>query len=583
MILTATNIHKTHGDKVLLNGVSFNIEDNDKIGIIGKNGTGKSTLLKIVVGVSESEKGEINLIGNSKISYLPQNPTFNEDLSIIEHIENEIKGAEEIAIHEAKAILTKLGLNDHFRIIKTLSGGEKRKVALACSLVMPSTLLVLDEPTNHLDSEMVEWLEKYLIKSKKAILMVTHDRYFLDRISNRIFDLERGKLMTYDSNYSRYLVLKEEALQAQATAERKIESFLRKEIEWIKRGARARATKEKNRIEKFEELTNREKFQEKKIVLESSSSRLGKKIIEINNISKSYDKLIFKNFSLLLDKTSRIGIIGKNGTGKTSLLNIIAGLEKPTSGTIEVGETVKIGYFAQMNIEFDFSKRAIDYINDIATAIPTKKGFISSSQMLENFLFDDPYIPINKLSGGELRRLYLVGILMKSPNVLILDEPTNDLDIQTLVTLEDYLEDFQGSVIAVSHDRYFLDRVVVDLFAFNENTNEFEPFKGGYTEYFESKSKTKEAPIKEARVKQTKVKLSFQEQKEFETIEEEIMVIDDTISTLQDEINQNIARYDLIKDKMAELEVLKQKLDEKFARWEYLNNIYEASKQKWIR
>ena len=458
MLVIAEGIKKGYSDKKLLEGVNLNIENNDKIGLVGRNGYGKSTFLKILAKVIEPDMGDVTYIGKTKVSYLSQDLTINTKNSVIDEVVKNTKGDSE-SIHIAKSILTKLELTDYDQVIENLSGGEKRKVALACCLVKDCDLLILDEPTNHLDSDMIEWLEKYLIRFSGALIMVTHDRYFLERVVSKIIELENGKLYEYNANYSKYLELKEERLETLASIERKIETFLRKETEWIKRGARARSTKEKKRIEKYDELMNREKYKEENFELSSGVSRLGKNTIKLENVSKSYDKELFKDFSIDVERDARIGIIGKNGCGKTTLLRILAGEVEPTSGTVKIGETVKLGYFFQTSEELPDMK-VIDYIKEESDVIKTKNGYITAGQMLERFLFDEPYIPISKLSGGEKRRLTLIRILMKNPNILILDEPTNDLDIQTLMVLEDYLEDFSGAVIVVSHDRYFLDKVV---------------------------------------------------------------------------------------------------------------------------
>ncbi len=467
MLLIAEGLKKGYSDKKLLDNVSINIEDHDKIGLVGINGCGKSTLLKILAGVIEADSGEVNLIGKTKVSYLSQDLTIDLNNTILTEVLKNIPNDNE-TIHKAKSILTKLELTDYDKVISSLSGGEKRKVALACALVKDCDLLILDEPTNHLDSDMIAWLEKYLIRSEKALIMVTHDRYFLERVVSKIDELENGKLYEYDANYSRFLVLKEERLASLATQEKKIEVFLRKETEWINRGARARSTKEKKRIEKYDELMNREKYVESSFELRSEATRLGKNTIELTNVSKKYEKVLFSDFSIDVEKDARIGIIGKNGSGKTTLLKVMIGEVEPTEGTVKIGETVKIGYFFQTSEELPDMK-VVDYIKDESEVIKTKTGYITASQMLEKFLFDEPYIPISRLSGGEKRRLALVRVLMKNPNILVLDEPTNDLDIETLAILEDYLEDFNGAVIIVSHDRYFLDKAVNIIYALEDD------------------------------------------------------------------------------------------------------------------
>lgn len=582
MLLIAENIQKSYGEKILLNNVSLNIEEKQKIGIIGVNGCGKSTFLKILAGKLETDRGNVNLIGKTKISYLSQDFELNEENTIIDEILMNVNDDEsEIKEHEAKSVLTKLELFDSTRIIKTLSGGEKRKVALACALVKTCDILMLDEPTNYLDSDMIEWLEKYLIKFPKSLVMITHDRYFLERVVNKIVEVDKGNIYEYVANYSKYLELKAEREESLLSQEKKIQTFLRKEYEWIKRGARARATKEKKRVEKYEELTSREKVVEKNLVLESEKTRLGKKTIELINVSKSYDKPLFKGFNINVDKDARIGFIGKNGSGKTSLLKIMAKMVEPSSGEVIIGETVNIGYFSQENEDLSGFNRAIDYIKSIAEVVKTKNGTISASQMLENFLFDEPYIPINKLSGGEKRRLSLLGVLMKSPNILLLDEPTNDLDITTLTILENYLIDFPGAVLVISHDRYFLDRVVDKSFVLDSSLC-WKQYNGGYSYYLENRKEDVTKTVKEVKVreKEKKIKLTFQEQKEFETIEQVTEEISDKINEIQKEIDLYITDYYKTKDLYVKKEELERELEEKFARWEYLSEIDRLSKEK---
>lgn len=582
MLLIAENIQKSYGEKKLLDNVSLNIEEKEKIGIIGINGCGKSTLLKILAGRLEADSGEVNLIGKVKISYLPQDLEINQDNTILDEVLRNVTSDVEAKEHEAKAILTKLELFDFDKVISTLSGGEKRKVALACALINPCDILMLDEATNHLDSDMIEWLEKYLIKFTKTIVMITHDRYFLERVVNKIVEVDKGKIYEYQANYSRFLDLKAEREESLLNQEKKIQTFLRKESEWIHRGARARATKEKKRVEKYEELTSREKVVEKKLVLESEKSRLGRKTIELINVSKGYENSLFKDFSINVDKDARIGFIGKNGSGKTSLFKIMAGVTSADTGEVIIGETVKLGYFSQNNEALDESKRAIDYIKSISEVVKTKNGTISASQMLENFLFSEPYIPISKLSGGEKRRLALLGVLMSAPNILLLDEPTNDLDITTLTLLENYLEEFVGAVLIISHDRYFLDKVVNKVYVLG-NDYKWRQYNGGYSDYLEIKKddvvlKTFKE-IRTEKPKEKKIKLTFLEQKEFETIEEETEKISEKINEVQKEIDANITDYYKTKDLYLEKEKLEKELEEKFARWEYLSEIDRLSKK----
>lgn len=583
MLLIAENINKSYGEKTLLKDISINIDEKQKIGIIGINGCGKSTFLKILSGRLEPDSGNVSLIGKVKISYLPQDLEINQSNTILaEVLQNVTHEEHDIKEHEAKAILSKLELFDYEKVISTLSGGEKRKVALACALINPCDVLMLDEPTNHLDSDMIEWLEKYLIKFNKAVVMITHDRYFLERVVNKIVEVDKGQIYEYVANYSRYLDLKAEREEGLLAQEKRIQTFLRKESEWIHRGARARATKEKKRVEKYEELTNREKVTDKKLVLESEKSRLGKKTIELINVGKSYDQLLFSDFSINVDRDARIGFIGKNGSGKTSLFKIMVGIEKPDCGEVIIGDTVRLGYFSQVNEALDESKRAIDYIRSIADVVKTKSGTISASQMLENFLFDEPYIPISKLSGGEKRRLALLGVLMKAPNILLLDEPTNDLDITTLTLLENYLEDFSGAVLVISHDRYFLDKVVDKVYVLEKN-NKWIQYNGGYSSYLETRKYVSDEPVikenKSIKPKEKKVKLTFLEQREFENIEAETEELSDRINRIQKEIDDNITDYYKTKDLYLEKEKLEKELEEKFARWEYLSEIDKLSKK----
>lgn len=574
MLLNAKGLKCQYGDKVLLDDVTINIDNNDKIGLIGINGTGKSTLLSILALEKEPEYGEIELVGNVRISYMPQDLRLDEEKTILEYITEVVKN-NEMALHEAKSVLTKLEIYDFDKKINTLSGGTKRKIALGAALAKPCDLLILDEPTNHLDCDVIEWLEKYLIKFSKAIFLVTHDRYFLEKVVNKIVELDHGKTYEYVANYSKYLELKAERMEALEAKERKINAFLRKEYEWIKRGPQARATKDKKRIEKYEELTSNKKVVEKKLNIDSSFSRLGNKTIEFENVKMGYnDKILFENVTFNLNRDDRIGLIGKNGTGKSSFLDLVSGIKKPLSGKIEIGQTIKIGYFRQENYVLDNNIRAIDYISNIASVVKTKKGTISATQMLENFLFD-PYTYISKLSGGEKRRLLLLGVLMGSPNVLLFDEPTNDLDITTLRILEDYLNDFEGIVIIASHDRYLLDKVVDTIFVIE---NGFNRYNGNYSTYLDiikniknlsNKSIDKNTP-KQEKVK--KIKLTFNETKEYETILDVIDKIEIKIKELENKINEFYSDYSKYKEYSLEKERLEKELEEKMLRWEYLSD-----------
>ncbi|MFA9423772.1 MAG: ABC-F family ATP-binding cassette domain-containing protein, partial [Sedimentibacter sp.] len=491
MILTLEKISKSFGEKTLLNNVDLYINDSDKLGMVGVNGTGKSTLLKIMAQIEEPDGGNIIKNPLDRICYLPQDPLFNEATTVLEQIFiNSSSETKELMEYEAKTILNKLGIDEFNKDVNLLSAGQRKRVAIASALVNPCELLILDEPTNHLDNDMILWLENYLIKYTGAIIMVTHDRYFLDRVSNRIIELDKGDLYAYDGNYSKFLELKARREDMEVGSERKRQSLYRKELAWIQRGPRARGTKAKGRIEQFENLKDQLGTDiSDKLELNSMSSRLGRKTIEIKNISKSFgDKIIVNDFEYTVVRDARIGIVGQNGAGKSTLLNMIAGRINPESGHVEIGSTVKLGYFSQESEVLDESLKVIDYIKNIAEIIETPDGTITASQMLEKFLFspDVQYNTIKKLSGGERRRLFLLSVLIKAPNILLLDEPTNDLDIETLTILEDYLETFNGAVITVSHDRYFLDKVVNTVLEL-PGDGTVKKFNGGYSDYIASR------------------------------------------------------------------------------------------------
>lgn len=591
ILLTAEKITKSYVEKKLLDNISFYLNTGDKIGVLGINGTGKSTFLKILSSVIEPDSGTLTKSKGLTISYLPQNPDFNDDLTIIEQVFKDFSHKDkELKVYEAKSILNKLGINDFDKKISTLSGGEKKRVSIATALIKPSDVLILDEPTNHIDSEMVNWLESYLKKYNGAIIMITHDRYFLDRISNKIIEIDNGSLYSYNANYSKFLELKQEREAMDLGTERKNKSLFRKELEWMQRGPRARGTKSKSRIEKFESLKSRSiPVQGEKLELDSMSSRLGKKTIELKNISKKInDKNLITDFNHIILKNSRIGIIGPNGCGKSTLLKIINQILTPDSGELVVGETVNIGYFSQECDEMDENMRVIDYIKNVSNAIVTPEKTLTASQMLEKFLFppDLQWNIIKKLSGGEKKRLFLLKILMGAPNILLLDEPTNDLDIQTLTILEDYLETFQGAVIAVSHDRYFLDKVVNDIWAFSAN-GEIQKYIGGYSDYLDSiedltptqnenkieEKKPKNNTTREA--KPQKAKFSFNEKREYETIDTTISEIEKNIEKTEIEIEKNASNYSELERLTHEKEDLEKLLEEKMERWMYLNDLAE--------
>ena len=593
-ILSAENISKSFTNKILLDNTSFFLNQGDKVGIIGINGTGKSTLLKIISGIEEPDSGSVTTASNTVISYLPQHPEFEKDMTIEEYIYKNNSKPNSVwdTRTDAKTLLTKFGLLDTGKKISSLSGGQKKRLSLISVLVSPADILVLDEPTNHLDSEMSEYLESYLKYFNGSIVMVTHDRYFLDSVSNRIVEIDKGKLYSYNANYSGFLSLKAEREDIALSQDRKRKSILRTELKWIQRGARARSTKQKARIERYEEMKNTEDFKfDSKIEISSVSSRLGRTIIELDNVSKAYNgEFLFKDFSYIFLKNDRIGFIGKNGCGKTTLMKIIAGICPPDSGNVTRGQTVKIGYYTQ-EIEtedtgrisyMDPKKRVIDYIKDTAEYVKTPDGTISASQMLEKFLFppDIQYSPIERLSGGEKRRLNLLRVLMDSPNVLIFDEPTNDLDIATMTILEEFLDSFDGVVITVSHDRYFLDRTVKRIFAFEEN-GIIRQYEGGYTDYYLKRRETESPPsteVKEAkaeykRTHEKKLKFTFKEQKEFETIESDIELIENRIKEIESEMEKNSTDFVRLEELSAEKEKAENDLSQKMERWEYLEEL----------
>jgi len=592
MILTAENIVKSYSEKALLNDITLYINEGDKIGVIGVNGTGKSTLLKILAGIEEADSGSITKKQGDRIIYLPQNPEFNENTAVLQQVfYNASNQTKELMEYEAKMILTKLGVTEFDRDVNLLSGGQRKRVAIASALVNRCELLILDEPTNHLDNDMVIWLESYLAKFKGALIMVTHDRYFLDRVTNKIVEIDKGNIYTYEGNYNKYLELKAMREDFLIASERKRQSILRKELEWIQRGVRARGTKSKSRIERFEELSSKSAPEvDDKIALSSVSSRLGKKIIEINNISKSYNNTkIIDDLEYTITKDARIGIVGKNGAGKTTLLNLISGRLQPDAGTIDIGQTVKIGYFSQESSEMNLSLRVIDYIRNIAEYVDTVDGKISASQMLERFLFtgEIQYNTIGRLSGGERRRLFLLSIIMNAPNVLLLDEPTNDLDIQTLTILEDYLETFNGAVIAVSHDRYFLDKVVNRIFEV-VGDGSINSYNGGYSDYYDERlynekqfnaessiDKTQIEKKRETSDKPKKLKFSFREQKEYDTIDEDIANLEESIEKIEIDIIKNSTDYVKLQELVEQKDKLQANLDEKMNRWVYLNDLAE--------
>ena len=588
MILAAENISKAYTLKTLLNGATLYVEDGDKMGVIGVNGTGKSTLLKVLAGLEEPDAGSVSRGRNVRVGYLPQNPEFRPGATVLSAVFDGVSAdVRELKDYEARTILTRLGIADHDAKVETLSGGQRKKVALAAALVRPCELLILDEPTNHLDNEMVAWLEKQLQAFTGALVMVTHDRYFLERAVNKIVELDGGKLYTYPANYSRFLELKAEREDMALASERKRQAILKVELAWMRRGARARTTKAKGRIERFEQLSAVEapKAQEN-VKIGSAASRLGRKTVEIDHVSKSYGgKVLIRDFSYIILRDDRVGIVGHNGCGKSTLLNMIAGRIQPDSGSITVGDTVKIGYFAQDNADMDGEKRAIDFIRDIALSVETDEGTLTATQMMERFLFnaDLQYTQIKRLSGGEKRRLYLLSVLMGAPNILLLDEPTNDLDIQTLTILEDYLDHFPGAVVAASHDRYFLDRLMQRIFAY-EGEGVIRQYPGGYSDYLDARPDP-EAPVRAekavqaaAPARQKKVKFTFKEQREFETIDADVAAAEARIAELDAAIERSAADYVELQRLTAEKEAAEAELERLTERWVYLNDLYEQMK-----
>lgn len=606
-ILNAEKISKTYGEKVLFDKVVLGVNKGDKIGVIGVNGTGKSTFLKIIAGIEEPDAGEIVSGRGVTVSYLAQAPQFNPGDTIVGYV---IKGKNNASEAEAKTILTKLGITDFDAAINTLSGGQRKRIALARTLVSPAEVLILDEPTNHLDSDMVIWLEEYIKKFKGELIMVTHDRYFLDNVTNRIVELDGGKLYGYDTNYSGFLELKTQREEMERATEAKRANILRRELEWIRRGCQARSTKQQARIDRYEDMKEasrqaRASFENKALEMNSVSTRLGKKTIELSDICKSFgEKKVIDDFTYIFLRDDRIGIIGKNGCGKSTLMKIITGNLKPDSGSVEIGDTVRIGYFMQENEPLDEKMTVLEFVRSIGEYVTTATGKATASQMCEKFLFGpkSQWTPISKLSGGEKRRLYLLSVLMSAPNVLILDEPTNDLDIETLEILEDYLDGFAGIVIVVSHDRYFLDRTVDRIFSF-EGGGRLKQYEGGFSDYHEKKQtengiasdgatqSVKEAasgdttsakPKKYYKERENKLKFTYAEQKEYDTIDDDIASLESKIEELDGEIAGAATQYSRLNELMQEKVDVEAQLEHMMDRWVYLNDLaekIEAQKQ----
>ena len=575
MLISVNNLSKTNGIKNIVDNVSFSIEETDKIALIGINGTGKSTLLKIIAGI-ETYQGDIIQKKDLQISYLPQNSDFNSNNTIIRQV-YDIIDQNKVNEYEIKAILNKLGITNHEQLIKELSGGQQKRVALAITLLKPCDLLILDEPTNHLDNEMIEYLEKYLIKFNKAIFMVTHDRYFLERVTNKIMEIDRSKIYEYEANYSKFLDLKAKREEEALASERKRKLFLKKELEWVRAGVQARTTKSKERLQRFEQLNSVADIQTiNQVEIINTASRLGKKTIELKNISMHYDNLsLFNNFSYLFKRTERIGILGVNGCGKSTLLKIIAKELKPSNGEVIYGDTIKIGYFKQMSDDLDENVRVIDYIKQTSNNLKTLEGNFSAKQMCERFLFDSDlqHAYISRLSGGEKRRLYLLNILMQAPNVLLFDEPTNDLDITTLAILEDYLDSFNGIVITVSHDRYFLDRICDGLFVFKNKQITY--CNGGYSSYVnidDKSSKTKgdgAFKYKEQKKLQklNQIRLSSKEKQELESMESIILDLEQQVEILNEQMNEYQNDFKKLTELSNQRDNLTEQLEIKNERW----------------
>lgn len=626
-ILNIEHVSKVFGDKVIFDDVSYGIHEGDKIGIIGINGTGKTTLLKIIAGLEETDEGQVICQRGLRVAYLPQNPEFPENATVLSYVTGNPNVA--MAESDAKAILNRLDVTDYEAEISHLSGGQKKRVALARTLVEPADVLVLDEPTNHVDNEMAAWLEDYLNRFRGVVVMVTHDRYFLDRVTNKILEISHGKLYSYEANYSKFLEMKAAREEMELATERKRQSVLRMELEWAKRGCRARSTKQRARLERLETLKNMSApVRDAAVELDFVESRMGKKTIALHHVGKRYgERAIIRDFDYIVLKNQRLGIIGPNGCGKSTLMKILVGELKPDAGEVEIGDTIRIGYFAQEETQMDGGRRVLDYVKDLAEYVPTRDGHVSASQMLERFLFDSSmqYTPIARLSGGERRRLYLLRVLMEAPNVLVLDEPTNDLDIPTLTILEDYLESFPGIVITVSHDRYFLDNLVDRIFAFEGDGNLVQ-YEGGYSDYLAAKNargtsgdthgtakgraaggrgvsalstpgmgdlespgtagnagagkgSDSEDVVKGQRPRhQEKLKFSYKEQREFETIDDEIASLEEEVGRLEREMLDNATNSAKLSELSAQKEEKERALEEKMERWVYLNDLAERIK-----
>lgn len=613
-ILNVEGVSKTYGEKVLFDKISLGINKGDKVGVVGVNGTGKSTLLKIIAGLEESDEGKIVKGGGVRTAYLAQNPQFFENDTVLSYV---LRRKGDSSEAEAKRILTKLGISVYDKPVSTLSGGQRKRVALAEALVEPAELLILDEPTNHLDSEMIIWLEKYIKGFKGELIMVTHDRYFLDNVTNKIVELDSAKLYSYETNYTGFLELKMQREEMERATEQKRQNTLRRELEWIRRGCQARSTKQQARIDRYEDMKEasrqaRMNFDKRFVEMNSVNTRLGKKTIELSGICKRFgDRQLIKDYTYIFLRDDRIGIIGSNGCGKSTLMKIITGQLEPDSGMVEIGDTVRIGYFMQENEPMDDKMTVLDYVRGIGEYVNTVNGKATASQMCEKFLFGprQQWTPIAKLSGGEKRRLYLLSVLMSAPNVLILDEPTNDLDIETLEILEEYLDGFAGIVIVVSHDRYFLDRTVDRIFSFEEN-GIIKQYEGGFSDYYEKRfssiynsglnsdslnfgsgvrtetamDKCAKKAVAQEKARYVKdrsgqIKFSYMEQREYETIDEDIAELEAQIEALDEEMEKAATQYGKLNELMQEKSNKEQELEHKMERWVYLNELAEQIEQ----
>ena len=584
MLLNMERVCKTYGDRALLDDVTFYMKDGDRVGVVGVNGCGKSTFLRLAAGKETPESGSVSYDPNVRLGYLPQDPPFDPELTVMEQVEAGLDPtAREIARYEAVEILTRLGITDTEQKMGSLSGGQRKRVALAACLVHPADLLLLDEPTNHLDAEMIGWLENYLQGFTGGILLVTHDRYFLERVADRTMEVSFGKIYLYEGGYSAYLDGKARREEMDAASERKRQTTLRRELQWVLQGPCARGTKSRERLERYEKLKAAQPPQTEGSLqpIKAMSSRLGKKTVELQHVSKVFDgNYVLKDFDFLLQRDDRVGIVGGNGAGKSTLLNLIAGYLTPDTGTVTLGDTVKLGYFSQHARELNPNMTALDYVKEQGDRIETPEGMMTASRLMDTFLFSGAlqHRLIGKLSGGEKRRLFLLGILASAPNVLLLDEPTNDLDIPTMTVLENYLETFPGAIIAVSHDRYFLDRLCTRIFAV-EPGGQVRQYPGGYTDYLQTLDTPKEKKAKSApqqpRPKQKKLKFSFKEQREFETIDADIAALEGKLAENKRCQDRDGADYEKLQQLMQEQQVLEAALEEKTERWLYLTDLAE--------